>query len=160
MGAHHFKLHVIPPGSRPTRDADGDYSGGFLLAFDVPDDVVRRLRTLLPRPNHWGCVEEFNSASDWGSDLRISHEQSGKISEITMRYSPAGDSFDILRMFVEIVRSAGCELLVDSTGEVIPPDFERVETVLRSHRAFRFMGDPRGAIREAGKETKQFGEET
>jgi len=72
-------------------------SGGFLLAFDVPGDVVGRLRTLLPKPNHWGDVEEFNSASDWGSDLRISHEQDGKISDITMRYSPAGDSFDILR---------------------------------------------------------------
>jgi hypothetical protein len=160
MGAHHFKLYVIPPGSRPARGADGDYVGGFLLAFDVPDDAVRRLRALLPRPNHWGDVEEFNSASDWGSDLRISHEPGGKISDITMRYSPAGDSFDVLRMFVEIVRSAGCELLVDSTGEAIPPLFERVETILRSHRAFRFVIDPKGAIIEAGKETEQLGEQT
>jgi hypothetical protein len=155
MGAHHFKLYVIPPGSRPTRDANGDYSGDFLLTFDVPDDVVRRLRTLLPKSDHWGDVEEFNSENAWGSDLRIFHEPDGKISDITMRYSPAGDPLDILRMFVEIVKSAGCDLLVGSTGEATPPDVERVETALRSHRASRFTSDPRDAIIEAGKETKQ-----
>jgi hypothetical protein len=160
MGAYHFKLYMFPPGSRPTRDADGDYPGGFLLTFDTPDDVVRRLRTLLPSPNHWGDVEEFNSESDWGSDLRIYHEQGGKISDIIMRFSPAGDSFDLLRKFVEIVKSARCELLVDSTGEVLPAEIQSIETAVRNHRAFRFMTDPRGAIIEAGKDTKHLNEET
>jgi hypothetical protein len=155
MGAHHFKLHMVPPSSRPIRDADGDYTGDFLLAFDLSDDVVTRLRTLLPKPNHWGEVEEFNSVSDWGSDLRISHAQGGRISDITMRYAPAGDSFDILHAFIEIVRAAGCELLVDSTGEVIPPDVGLVETAVRGHPAFQFMSDPHGAVIKAADETKR-----
>jgi len=155
MGAHHFTLHVVPPGSRPTRDADGDYPGGFLLTNDLPDQVVTRLRTLLPEPNHWGEVEEFKSVSDWGSDLRILHAEGGRISDITMRYAPVGDSFDTLHAFVEIVNAAGCELLVDSTGEVLPSDAGLIEKAVRGHPAFQFLSDPHGAILKAAAETKR-----
>jgi len=155
MGAHHFKLHVVPPGSRPIRDAEGDYLGEFLLTVDLSDQVVMRLRSLLPKPNHWDDVEEFNSASEWGSDLRIIHADGGRISDVTMRYAPAGDSFEILRAFIEIVKAAGCELLVDSTGEVIPPDVDLVEAAVRGHPAFQFINDPCGAIAKAADEVKR-----
>ncbi len=155
MGAHHFKLYVVPPGSRPVRDADGDYEGFFLLGFDLPAVVVQRFRSLFPNANPWGGVEEFNSPSPWGSDLRIFHEDDGRIAEVVMRYAPAGDPIQFLLAFVEAAKEAGCELLVETTGEVIPPDFERVVAALRTHRAFRFLRDPEGAIKQAADETNQ-----
>src|SRR5436190_1278706 len=65
MGAHHFKFHLVPAGGRVSRDADGELPGNFLVGHKIPEEVVSRLRALLPKPNHWGTVEEFNSASKW-----------------------------------------------------------------------------------------------
>ena len=155
MGAHHFKLYVVPPGSHPTRGAEGEYDGFFLLGFDLEEVVVQRFRSLLPNANPWGKVEEFNSASQWGSDLRIFHEDDGRVAEVVMRYAPAGDSIQMLRAFIEVVKQAGCELLVETTGEVVAPEPEPVLAALRGHRAFRFPTDPQGAIKEAADDTNQ-----
>ena len=155
MGAHHFTLYLVPPGSRPVRDAGGDYEGDFLLGFGLAAKVVQRLRALLPNPNPWGGVEEFNSASQWGSDLRIFHEDDGRVAEIVMRYAPVGDPIQVLREFVEVAKEAGCEVLVETSGEVIPPEFENVLPALHNHRAFRFLHDPESAIKQAADETNQ-----
>jgi hypothetical protein len=157
MGAQHFTLHMVLSGANPKRDANGDYAGDFLLPIAVSEGTVASLRALLPKPNHWGKVEEFNSAHDWGSDLRIYHAEDGRISDIVMRYAPAGDSIETLRTFVDIIRAAGCQVLVESSGEIIPADFDLVEAALSNHRAFRFLKDPLGTIIEAADETNEKG---
>jgi hypothetical protein len=91
------------------------------------------------------------------SSIRIFRKGDGRISDVVMRYSPSGDPIGTLRAFVEAVSDAECEILVDSTGEVLPPDFDRVQTALREHSAFRFLSDPHAAIREAADETDQGG---
>jgi len=107
MGAHHFKLYLVPPGTRPLRDEDGEYEGAFLLGFDLPAGVVQRIRALLPNPRPWGGVDEFNSSSEWGSDVRIFHEDDGRVAEVAMRYAPAGDPIQVLREFVEVAKKRG-----------------------------------------------------
>ena len=155
MGAHHFKLYVVPHGSHPKRHAEGEYDDFFLLGFELQEAVLQRFRSLLPNANHWGKVEEFNSSLQWGSDLRIFHEEDGRVAEVVMRYAPAGDSLQVLCTFVEIVKQAGCELFVETTGEVLAPEPEAVFAALRGHRAFRFLRDPEGAIKEAANDTNQ-----
>ena len=155
MGAHHFKFHLLPAGVRVTRDADGDLPGDFLVGHKIPPSVVSKLRTILPKPNHWGAVEEFNSASEWGSDLRIYHEEDGSIGDIAMRYAPVADSLDTLRAFVAVAKEADCDLVIDSSAEIIPADFDAVSAALVKHRAYRFVTDPESAIKEAAKETIQ-----
>jgi hypothetical protein len=95
MGVYHFTVYVVPPGCRPVRNLDGTYEGSFLLGFAVPEPILQRFRSLLPKPNPWGPVEEFKSSAEWGSDLRIWHEDDGRIGEIVMRYAPVGDPFQL-----------------------------------------------------------------
>jgi len=155
MGVHHFTLYVVPPGSHPVRNPDGTYESSFLLGCHLPEHILQRFRSLLPMPNPWGPVEEFNSSSEWGSDLRIWHEDDGTVDDIIMRYAPCGDSIQLMHNFLGIVKDAGCELLVPTSFEVIPPDLERVIGALRSHRAFRFLSDPETVIKEAAGEIDQ-----
>lgn len=155
MGAHHFTLYMVRSGARPVRNPDGTYDSSFLLGFALSETVLGRLRLLLPRPNHWGPVEEFCSSAEWGSDLRIWHEDSGEVCDVVLRYAPGSDPVHLLEAFAAIAMDAGCELLVQTTFEVIPAKFECVLQVLRNHRAFRFLSDPEGVIKEAASETNQ-----
>ena len=155
MGAHHFKFYLLPAGARVTRDVNGDLPGDFLVGHKIPSSVVSKLRALLPRPNHWGAIEEFNSASEWGSDIRIYHEKDGSIGDIAMRYAPVADSLDTLRAFVDVAKDAACDIVVDSSTEVLPAEFDMVSAALRKHRAYRFIADPESAIKEAAKEAIQ-----
>jgi hypothetical protein len=155
MGAHHFKFHLVPAGAHISRTADGELAGDFLVGHKISEEVASRLRALLPKPNHWGTVEEFNSASEWGSDIRIYREEDGSIGDIAMRFSPGADSLDVLRSFVGTAKEARCDVLVDSSTEVIPAEFEAVFSALKKHRAFRFLSDPISAIKEAAKEANQ-----
>lgn len=155
MGVHHFTLYMIPSGGRPVRNPDGTFDGSFLTGFALSEVILGRFRSLLPRPNHWGSVEEFCSSAEWGSDLRIWHEDGGEVRDIVLRFSPGGDPIQLLHTFITIVKEARCDLLVQTSFEVIPPEFERVFQTLRSHRAFRFLSNPEGVIKEAASETNQ-----
>lgn len=155
MGVHHFTLYLVPPGSRPVRDSDGRYHSSFLHGFGLSAGILGRLRSLLPKPNHWGPVEEFCSSAEWGSDLRIWHEDDGEIGDIVFRFAPVGDPVQLLDAFITIAREAGCHLLVQTSFEVVPPDFERVFHALKSLRAFRVLSDPESVIQEAARETSE-----
>ena len=102
-----------------------------------------------------GAVEEFNSASEWGSDVRIYHEEDGSIGDIAMRFAPVADSLDTLRAFVEVAKDAGCDIVIDSSTEVLPSEFDVVSAALRKHCAYRFISEPESAIKEAAKEAIQ-----
>jgi hypothetical protein len=78
----------------------------------------------------------------------------GRIVEIGFRYSPGCDPVHLLRSVVDLAKEANCDLLVSSTREIVPADFDAVFTTLRKHRAFRFLSDPEGASKEAANETK------
>jgi hypothetical protein len=154
MGAHHFQLKFVPIGARLAWNAEGQREGWPLVSHDIPPAVAVKLRELLPKPNHWGSCEEFNSSHDWGSDLRIFTE-GGKIVEVGFRYSPGCDPVALLKSVVDLAKEAGCDLLVVSTREIIPADFESIVAALRAHRAFRFLSDPTGAIKETADEAKR-----
>lgn len=153
MGAHHFALDFIPIGVRPVRDEEGQYEGAFLIGHEIPVAVAMKLRGLLPKPNHWGNCEEFISAHAWGSDIRILMDN-GRIVEIGFRYSPGCDPIQLLEAVVALAKEVRCDLLINSTHEIMTADFEVVFAALRKHRAFRFLSDPKGAIKEAADETK------
>jgi len=155
MGVHHFTLYMIPSGRRPLRNPDGTYESSFLSGFGLSGVILERLRSLCPKPNHWGPVEEFCSSAEWGSGLRIWHDDEGAIRDVVFRFAPGGDPVQLLHTFITIVKEAGCDLLVQTSFEVIPPEFERVFQMLRGHRAFRFLSDPEGVIKEAASETNQ-----
>ncbi len=114
MGVYHFTLCMIPSGRRPVRDPDGSCESSFLSGFGLSEAILERLRSLLPRPNHWGTVEEFCSSAEWGSDLRIWHEDDGEIRSVVFRFAPGGDPVQLLHTFVTIVKEAGCDLLVQT----------------------------------------------
>lgn len=155
MGVHHFTLYLIPSEGRPVKNLDGTYDGSFLAGFGLSEAILGRLRSLLPRPSHWGPVEEFCSSAEWGSDLRIWHEDSGEVRDVVFRFAPGGDPIQLLHAFIAIVKEARCDLLVQTSFEVVPPEFERVFKALRGHRAFRFLSDPGGVMKEAASETNQ-----
>jgi hypothetical protein len=155
MGAHHFKLYLVPPGAAPTRDAEGWYAGDFLASFPIADSILQRLRQIFTRTNHWGSVEEYVSDNEWGSDLRISRSDAGTISEIAFRYAACADPLEKLQLFVHIAKDAGCSLFIFSSGTVVTADFEEVFRALRSHHSFRFLSDPEGAIVEAASKIKE-----
>ncbi len=155
MGAHHFKLDLVPPGVVPSRDGDGSYTGDFLVSFPIPDSIVQRLRALFDKTSHWGRVEEYASDKEWGSDLRIVRTDDRRISDVVFRFSPVADPEEKLREFIAIARDAGCRLLVESEGVVVAPEFDEVFQTLRTHHAFRFVSDPKGAILEAARKVSQ-----
>jgi hypothetical protein len=158
MGAHHFKFHLVPIGDTVVRNSAGERTGWLLINHTVSQDVVNKLRGLRPKMDRWGEVEEYVSLDDWGSDIRVFREN-GKVADIGIRYAPNCDPVDLLRQFVEVAKEAGCDVLIDSTREIVPAEFEVVFAALRKHRAFRFLSDPKGAIIEAANETKQRGPE-
>ncbi len=155
MGAHHFKLFLVPPGIQPLRDEEGIYVGDFLQSFQIADSIAERLRQIFRRTNHWGDVEEYVSGDAWGSDLSIVRSDDGSIAEVLFRYAPCADPIEKLREFVAIAQDAGCFLLEPSSDTIIAPDFEEVSRVLKAHHSFRFLSDPEGAIVEAAKKIKQ-----
>ncbi len=153
MGAHHFQIKFLPIGARPTWNAQGERDGWLLANHDVPTVVAAKLRALLPKAEHWGSCEEFVSSDDWGSDIRM-FSQDGRIVEIGFRFAPGRDPIELLRSIVDLAREAHCDLLVGSTREILPADFAAVFSALQKHRAFRFLSDPVGAVKEAAEEQK------
>ncbi len=87
MGAHHFKLFLVPPGIHPLRGEEGIYVGDFLQSFQIADSIAERLRQIFQRTNHWGDVEEYVSGDAWGSDLSIVRSDDGGIAEVLFRYA-------------------------------------------------------------------------
>lgn len=155
MGAHQFKLYFVPSGSVPIRDDDGCFEGDSLVGFPISDSIIQRLRRIFSKTKHWGDVEEYVSEHEWGGDLRIIRNDEGQIDEIEFRFAPIADPVEKLREFVAIAKDAGCFLLERPSGAVLAPDFETVFESLRSHQAFRFLSDPKGAIIEGAQKTRQ-----
>lgn len=151
MGAHHFKLYFVPPGTTPTRDDEGDYEGNYLANFALTNSIVLRLRQIFKKSNHWGGVEEYVSDNKWGSDLRICRSEGGRIEDIVLRYAPVADLQEKLGEFVAIAKDAGCFLFQPTSGAVMAPDFAEVLHALHAHHAFKFISDPKGAIVDAAK---------
>jgi hypothetical protein len=155
MGAYHFKLYLVPAGVALSLDENRCAEGDLLKSFSVSDVIVQRLRGIFEKTNHWGDVEEYESAHEWGGDLRIWRSEEGQICDIEFRFAPVVDPIEKLREFVAIAKDSGCSLLEPSSNSMIAPDFDVVFQALRKHHSFRFLSDPKGALIEAAQKIKQ-----
>jgi hypothetical protein len=147
MGAHHYKLDLIP---RSAAHAD---AGAHDWDEQPSAELLAGLRALLPSNKSWDDVEEFESSLAWGSDLRIWHDDSisGPVRSIEFRFAPAGDGFALLERF--LVLAAAHNLVVRSvrTSKVLEPKAEEVTADLKLTPAFKFLSDPSAAVIDAAR---------
>lgn len=126
MGAHHYKLEVVPRRfieqfSNPI-PMEIVYEGLQPWLDEKPDEkLLDSLRILLPNDKSWG-VEEYVSANDWGSDIRIWKEDE-IIENIVFRYSEI-DDWNLMISFLNIVKEL--DYVVIHGGYVIEADRKSV----------------------------------
>lgn len=157
MGAHHYNLEVVPRGyiakfSNPI-PMEIIYEGLQPWLDEKPDEkLLDSLRILLPIDKSWG-VEEYVSANDWGSDIRIWKENE-IIENIVFRYSEI-DDWDLMISFLIIVRESDY-LLVGNNGFIIEPEEREIVTDFRNSAAGQFKNDTESAIIRAAKEASEY----
>jgi len=103
------------------------------------------IRTLLPKDESWGETEEYVSAQEWGSDLRV-WRTDGKVCSVVFRFAPGADEWSLMSRFLALVREEKGLLLDPSTRVVFEPDEAAVLERLRTSRAMHFLRDPESAI--------------
>lgn len=159
MAIFHFKLEAVPRGALERYLEAGRPEGyledvlGPLGEKDQPSrEFLAELRLLLPKDTSWGSVEEYESGNEWGSDLRISHQDEPRLQTpvawITFRYSTVADPVDLMLRYVELVAAENWVVFSDQLGLWFEPQPELAIAHLKQSRAFRFAGDPYGALEE------------
>jgi hypothetical protein len=157
MGAHHYKLEVVPrqfiekfPNPIPMEFV---YEGLQPWFEEKPDNkFLESLRILLPIDKSWG-VEEYVSANDWGSDIRIWKEDE-IIENIVFRYSKI-DDWDLMISFLNIVRESDY-VLVGRKGYIIEPEEKEIRNDFRNSAVGQFKNDPVSAIIRAAEAATEF----
>jgi len=147
MGAHHYQLALLP--SAFADDASDDlWERDDLWSEQPPSALLRELRNLLPNETSWGEVEEFESADDWGSDLRIWHDcqRDGPVESIVFRFSPVADSREVLERFLTTAARHGLLVYARASRCILQPRIEIVEQDLKQSTAYRFISDPGAAL--------------
>ena len=155
MGAHHYQLALLP--SAFADDASDDlWEVDDHWPEQPPSTLLFELRSLLPNETSWGFVEEFESENDWGSDLRIFHddqpdddERNGPVFSIVFRFSPVADSREVLERFLTTARQHGLLVYARESRRILQPTIEIVEPDLKQSTAYRFISDPYGALSAA-----------
>lgn len=157
MGIHHFKLDVVPRAVLERHLSSGDSEVSIEELEWLPDpnfqpsaSFLAQLRELLPNDTSWGPCEEYESDSDWGSDLRIWHaeEDNGHspVDQIQFRFSTVGDPIELLHRFVSLAASENCVLIDVESGSWFEPVVENAEEYLLNSRAYSFARDPKGTV--------------
>lgn len=102
-----------------------------------PAELLDKLRQLLPKNTSWGPVDEYESAAQWGSDLRIWHnDERTRAESICFRYAPVGDPLYVLEDFLDCVADHDLLLLSRETATVMPPEVSAVVEDMKKTRAF------------------------
>ncbi len=163
MGVHQYKIELLPrayfqqrtPPTLSNADLERgqDFNSGWWASHPPSSRLISGLRTLLPTNKSWGETEEFITAGDWSSDMRIWRHE-GRVWSITFRFSPAADGWPLMQKFLSIVRGEQCLLLDLGSGEIFEPDEEVVQDRLAKSRAMHFVRDPKGAIIQAAEEIR------
>lgn len=146
MGVHHYQLELVP---RIATEAD--LESDELWAEQPSETLLNGLRALLPQNKSWGPCEEYESAADWGSDLRIWHvdENGGPVRSIVFRFAPVADEPDLLKRFLALVAEHGFVVHSRAAKRTLEPNIADVLGDLKLTSAFRFITDPAAAIVEA-----------
>jgi hypothetical protein len=81
MGVHHYEIALLPrayfgtdlPATLLAGDEERgeDFSAGWWASSPPSERLLTGLRSLLPVNKTWGETEEYESANQWGSDVRI-----------------------------------------------------------------------------------------
>ena len=161
MGVHHYKVSILPRAyfgqqlpatlSEADRKHGEDVASGW-WAFHPPSArFLTAVRALLPSDKSWGETEEFVSAGDWSSDVRIWKDAS-RVWSITFRYSPVSDPWSLMQQFLSIARDEQCLLLEETSNAVIEPDEEIIRERLAASRAMQFVRDPAATIVQAARD--------
>ena len=159
-GRYHYKINLLPRGcfgdTRPVTLSEADVERGQNFtsgwwAFHPPSiQLLAALRKLLPTDKSWGETEEYISAENFGSDVRI-WKNGEQVWGITFRFSPVADSWSLMQQFLAIARDEQCFLLEAASGVVIEPDEQTIRERLATSRAMQFVRDPAGTIVQAAK---------
>ena len=155
MGVHHYQLALLP--SAFADDAWDDlWERDDLWSEQPPSALLRELRRLLPKETSWVPVEEFQSANEWGSDLRIWHDgqRDGPIESVVFRFAPVGDSQEVLERFLNTAARLGLLVYSRASGRILQPRIKIVERDLKQSTAYRFISDPGAALLEAAANVK------
>src|SRR5262249_53681741 len=153
--AHHYQLALLP--SAFADDASDDlWEREDLWSEQPPSALLRELRRLLPKETSWGPVEEFESANEWGSDLRIWHDaqRDGPVESIVFRFAPVGDGQEVLERFLTTAARHGLLVYARASRCILQPRIEIVERDLKRSTAYRFFSDPGAALLEAAGNVK------
>ena len=162
MGIHHFEFDAIPRALlEHYLDLGNSVSSIEELIWlpgqsEQPSSMfLSQLRKLLPNDTSWGPVEEYESDSDWGSDLRIWHSEEPRllspVESITFRFAPVGDPVELLHKYVGLLAEETCVVFSREFGTWFEPTSEIVSKNLEKSRAFRFAQNPHSALDELAK---------
>ena len=156
MGVFHYKLSLLPRAyfehEVPASLSGVEIERGGWWAAHVPSErLLSALRTLLPRDQSWGEVEEYVSGGDFSSDVRI-WKDAGRVDGIEFRFSPVGDDWSLMQQLIRIAGDERCVLIEDESGLVLDADEEVVRKHFASSRAAEFLRDPSGTIVRAARE--------
>lgn len=146
MGAHHYHIELLP------RTSVGlDLEDENLWKQQPSESLLKELRTLLPNDTSWGGVEEYESDDDWGSDLRIWHqdEMDSPVFSIVLRYAPIEGTTTLLERFLTLAENHDMLVYSRATERTFEPEWDEVVSDLKTTPAFQFLSDPERALKVA-----------
>ncbi len=143
MGAHHYHLEMLP---RKSVGVDPEVDD--VWNEQPPDTLLAELRTMLPNGKTWGDVEEFEAEGDWGSDLRIWHEDGidSPVYSIVLRYAPVTGAHGLLESFLALAAKYDVLLYSRANKRSFEPKWDELFSDMKTTPAFKFVSDPEDAI--------------
>ncbi len=113
--------------------------------------MLKELRTLLSNDTSWGDVEEYESDDDWGSDLRIWHQDEidSPVLSIVLRYAPIEETITLLDRFLTLAENHDMLVYSRASQRTFEPEWDQVVSKLKTTPAFQFLSDPERAFKVA-----------
>lgn len=146
MGAHHYHIELLPRTSAGVNPDDEN-----VWELQPPESLLKELRVLLPNDTSWGGVEEYESGEEWGSDLRIWHQDEidGPVVSIVLRYAPIEGTIALLERFLTLAADHDMLVYSSASQRAFEPKWDELVSDLKTTPAFQFLSDPGGALKVA-----------
>jgi hypothetical protein len=164
MGVYHFHLTVVPRAyfdqklpivlSEAEIEQGDDGSCGWWASHPPSEHFLVAIRNLLPTDKSWGETEEYVSADDWSSDVRV-WKEAGRVWGITFRFAPISDGWPLMQRFLAVARDEQCVLIEEKSRSVFEPDEQTVRERMAASHAMQFVRNPESAIVQAARDLEE-----
>lgn len=143
---HHGTSVIALPGYGPVNPEAWDENKEFPKYWEgySPQSFADRVEALLPPRKGWGDALMFGD--DAGDDIQLWEDS------FLIRLDIRNFNVPLARHMIDLAMDQDLMIIVNHTGRLITPTFEKLVREIRQSRAAKFVGDPMGTIAMIARE--------